>query len=230
MKAPSFLASATLSAAVLSTSTFADITNFRDWIDANGVSSNSASNTWHGTFGLDGPLLSVLTNENGTFWAKAGSPDFTPLLALPTTVGSWNGSAGPATFEGSWMHAGASTPPVLVFAPSVTTYAAGMAIRSELIANGLSGNGVTFTVYTQIGGVLSNHGTTTLAGTSSDRTDTFAFGPGVTLAAGDKAMIVFGNNGNYQFDHVNFNAWLTVPAPGALALLGMVGLVGNRRR
>ena len=72
--------------------------------------------------------------------------------------------------------------------------------------------------------------TTTLAGTSSDQTDLFAFGSGVTLGVGDKVMIAFGDRGNYTYDHVNFNAWLTVPAPGAIALLAAAGLVGASRR
>ena len=208
----------------------ADITNFREWISANGVGSNSTSNTWYGLAGIDGPLLSPLSNSNGSYWAYTPTFDDTPLLALPTTVGSYGGAAGACTFDGSWVHTGSGVPAVLVFAPSVTTFAGGMSVRSELIANGLSGNGVTITVYTVIGGVTTNRGTTTLGGTSTDQTDLFAFGSGVTLGVGDKVMIAFGDRGSYLHDHVNFNAWLTVPAPGAIVLLAAAGLVGSNRR
>jgi len=229
MKSPLFLVAASLAAATLSSTALADITNFRDWMDANGVATNSTSNTWYGTAGIGGSMLAPVTNSNGSYWAGSYASS-TPVLALAANVGSWTGAAGPATFNGSWVHTGPNVAAVLVFQPSQTTYATGMNVRSELIANGLSGNGITITVSTVIGGVTTNRGTTTLAGTTADQLDFFAFGSGVTLGAGDKVMISFGDRGDYNFDHANFNAWLAVPAPGALALLTAAGLVSRRRR
>ena len=230
MKFPMFLGAASLAAATLSHAARADITNFRDWMDANGVATNSTANTWYGTAGVGGPLLSPLTASFGSYWAYLPTFDDTPLLALKADVGSYGGAAGAATFNGSWVHTGAGLPAVLVFAPSQATYATGMNVRSELIANGLTGNGITISVATVIGGVTTNRGTTTLSGTADDRLDLFSFGAGVTLGAGDKVLIVFGDNGNYTYDHANFNAWLAVPAPGALALLAAVAAIPSRRR
>jgi hypothetical protein len=229
MKCLTTLVAASLAASTLSCAAFADITNFRDWMDANGVATNSTSNTWYGTTGVGGSLLAPVTNSNGSYWSGqfAGG---TPVLALAANVGSYAGAAGPATFNGSWIHTAPSVATVLVFQPSQATYATGMNVRSELIANGLSGNGISISVSTVIGGVTTNRGTTTLVGTTADQLDFFAFGSGVTLGVGDKVMISFGDRGNYNFDHANFNAWLAVPAPGALALLAAVGLLSHRRR
>jgi hypothetical protein len=224
------LGAASLAAAALTPVSFADITNFRDWMDANGVAANSTANTWYGLAGVGGPLLTPMTASFGSFWGYPPTSDDTPLLALEADVGSYGGAAGAATFNGSWVHAGPGIPAVLVFAPSQATYATGMNVRSELIANGLSGNGITISVATVIGGVTTDRGTATLSGTANDRLDLFSFGAGVTLGAGDKVLIVFGDNGNYQFDHANFNAWLGVPAPGALAVLAAVAAIPSRRR
>lgn len=203
----------------------ADILNFRDWLTSQPTTPNAASNEWYGTRGLDGPLLTSDTS----MWSSPAFTNAVPLLALRTTVGSDNGAAGPATFDGCWAHPGNGLHAVLVFAPTTPVWVGAMNVRSELIANGLSGNGVTITVYSTIGGSTTPLGTTTLTGIDS-RLDAFTL-PNLTLLnPGDRLSVAFGDNGSYLFDHVNFNAWVTIPAPASACVFGALGLAFRRRR
>ena len=209
MKTSSLATVITLASLVCSAA-HADVHNFRDWLTANPTTPNSTANEWYGTIGLGGAMMTT----NGSYWYSPGYPNSTPLIGIRTTVGSDNGAAGPA---------------VLVFAPTVSTWVGAMNIQSELIANGLSGNGITITVYATIAGNTTSLGTTTLTGTNS-QIDSFNLPNLTQLNAGDSLSIAFGDNGSYLFDHVNFNAWITVPTPGAAALLTLAGLVTSRRR
>lgn len=224
MKTSSFASAITL-ASLACSAAHADVHNFRDWLTANPSTPNSTANEWYGTIGLGGAMMTT----NGSYWYSPGYPNSTPLIGLRTTVGSDNGAAGPATFDGAWVHSGPGVPAVLVFAPTVSTWVGAMNIQSELIANGLSGNGITITVYSTIAGNTTSLGTTTLTGTNS-QIDTFNLPTLTQLNAGDSLSIAFGDNGSYLFDHVNFNAWITVPTPGAAALFALAGLVTSRRR
>lgn len=203
----------------------ADIMSFRGWLDANPTTPNSASNTWYGTRGINGALMS----SNGSYWLSPGFPSQTPVLGLRTSVGSDTGAAGPATFAGSWVHPGPGIDAVLTFAPSVPTLLGRVSVHSELIANGLSGNGVTISVYTSVSGVSSSLGTVVIGGTSSDRLDNFDF-PVTTFQPGDRIYIAFGDNGSYFYDHVNFDAALSIPAPGLAGIASVSALVLARRR
>ena len=224
MKTSSLATVITLASLVCSAA-HADVHNFRDWLTANPTTPNSTANEWYGTIGLGGAMMTT----NGSYWYSPGYPNSTPLIGIRTTVGSDNGAAGPATFDGAWVHSGPGVPAVLVFAPTVSTWVGAMNIQSELIANGLSGNGITITVYATIAGNTTSLGTTTLTGTNS-QIDSFNLPNLTQLNAGDSLSIAFGDNGSYLFDHVNFNAWITVPTPGAAALLTLAGLVPSRRR
>lgn len=207
-------------------SAHASILNYRDWLDANPSTPNSAANEWYGTIGLGGGMMT----SNGSYWLSPGYPASTPLLGLRTSVGSDPGAAGPATFEGSWVHPGSGVPAVLVFAPSVATLVGGMNVQSELIANGLTGNGISITVYATIAGNTTSLGSTTLAGSSTVQLDAFNLPSATLLNPGDSMSIAFGDNGSYLFDHANFNAWITIPTPGAAVMLGLGGLLAARRR
>ncbi|HYF14691.1 MAG TPA: PEP-CTERM sorting domain-containing protein [Phycisphaerales bacterium] len=219
----------TLSAAcalAMSSAALADMTNFRDWVDANSFATNSTSNLWYGTTGLGGPLMAP-----GTSWISAGQPFSTPLIGPLVSPGSEPGAAGPATFDGSWVHPGNGIPAVLTFAPQAPTLVGAVHVHTELIANGLSGNGITIQVLTTIGGVTTNHGQTFLGGTVSDQVDEFNLPAPTVLSPGDTVAILFGDNGSYLYDHVNFNAWMSpIPAPGSVALLGAGLVVAARRR
>ncbi len=203
----------------------ADITSFRGWLDANPTTPNSASNTWYGTRGVNGAMMT----SDGSAWTSPGFPNGTPLTALRTSVGSDNGAAGPATFAGSWVHPGPGIDAVVTFAPSAPTQLGRVTVHSELIANGLSGNGVTISVYTTISGVTTAHGSIVLVGTASDQFNDFDF-PLTIFQPGDRVHIAFGDNGSYLFDHVNFDATVTIPAPGVAGMAGVAVIALARRR
>lgn len=204
----------------------ADILNYRSWLDANPTTPNSTANEWFGTQGVNGSMMT----SDGTLWYSPGFPNNTPLLGLRTSVGSDNGAAGPATFAGAWAHPGPSIAAVLTFEPTVATLIGGVDVRSELIANGLSGNGVVITIYTTLGSSTTLVGSSTLSGTNVDQLDSFLL-PSVTLfQPGDRLHVAFSDNGSYLFDHVNFDATITVPTPGVLSVLGIAGFAAARRR
>lgn len=203
----------------------ADIVNFRSWLDANATTPNSASNEWFGTQGINGAMMT----SDGSLWYSPGFPNSTPLLALRNNIGTNGGAAGPATFNGSWAHPGPGIAAVLVFAPTAPMLIGQVDVRSELIANGLSGNGVTISVLTTIAGNTTSIGTVTLAGTADERMDSFTF-PTTLFQPGDRVHIAFGDNGSYLFDHVNYDATIGVPTPAAGAALGLGVLLSIRRR
>lgn len=211
---------------VAASPSLASMTNFRDWVDVNGFATNSTSNLWYGQSGVGGPMMAA----NGSSWTSPWAQHSTPLIGPITSPGSDNGAAGPATFDGLWVHPGSGVPAVLMFAPQAATVVGIVNVHSELIANGLSGNGVTISVTTSIGGVETSRGTTILAGTADERFDEFSLGHTQTLQAGDWIRIAFGDNGSFLFDHVNFNAWMTIPAPASLGVLLAPALLGARRR
>lgn len=211
--------------ALAATHAHAVITDFRAWLDVHGSAVNSSSNDWYGTTGLNGPLMAA----SPTQWYSPGQPVNTPILAVPVDPGTNSGAAGPATFAGTFVHPGSGVPAVLVFAPQSPVVFGGMSVHSELIVNGLSGNGVSIAVHATISGVTTNLGSIDLAGTADDRLDHFLLPGGVvTMQPGDRVQIVIGDRGSYLYDHVNLNAWVTVPAPGAAT--AMVALVLARRR
>ncbi|CAG0980369.1 hypothetical protein PHYC_01734 [Phycisphaerales bacterium] len=201
-----------------------DVLGFRSWLDTNGFGTNNASNLWQGRVGsATGSFMS----SAGTSWVTVGPQFSVPLMGPLINIGGENGAAGPATFDGLWAHPGAGVPAVLVFAPQAPTFVDGMTVHSELIANGLSGNGVQFTVYATVGGNTGSLGTTTLTGVT-DRLDVFALPSTTLLNPGDTLSLYISDNGNYLYDHVNFNAVIAVPAPSSIALAGV--LIAARRR
>lgn len=203
----------------------ADMLNFRDWAQVNGFAANSAANLWYATTGVGGTSMS----SNGEYWYSPGFPSGTPLMGPLVNLGTQNGAAGPATFDGVWVHSGPGVPAVLVFAPQSPVFAGGMEVHSELVANGLSGNGVTINVLATIGGVTTDLGTVALSGIN-DRLDTFMLSSPVMIQPGDTLRVVVGDAGSYLFDHVNFSPRVVVPAPTGSALPAGAGLFGLRRR
>ncbi len=122
-----------------------------------------------------------------------------------------------------------------------------------------AGVGTSDTVVIELWTTLPNAGGSMLAsgsaiGTQGDWVDVFWDGGGVLLDADTTYYLHFTGNttlgiagdtsGPYQFGHVfanpgfgeftnfdyAFRTWVAVPAPGALALLGLAGLAGARRR
>lgn len=218
-------AAAVVSFGMIASDSRADILNFRDWLTANPTTPNSAANEWFGLQNVNGSFMAT----DGSMWYSPGFPNSTPLMALRTTVGSDNGAAGPATFDGAWAHPGPAIESVLVFEPTTPTWIGGVDVRSELIANGLSGNGVTITAWATISGNTFPLGQTSLTGVN-DQTDSFNLPQLTFMQPGDRVQIAFGDNGSFLFDHVNFNAWITVPAPGVAGVIAAMGMLGVCRR
>ncbi len=204
------------------------ILDMRSWIDANGFSNNSASNEWQGRIGS---ATGALMTPGLTAWTTPGVQFSVPLIGPITSPGSDSGAAGPATFDGLWVHPGSGVDAVAVFAPQSAVDLAGVRVRSELIGNGLSGNGVRILAFLTVGGITTQIGShAVLGGTSVEQTDDFLLPGTVTLNPGDTLAIHFNDNGSYLFDHVNFNATVIIPAPaGGLVLCG-AGLACVRRR
>lgn len=204
----------------------AEILDLRQWLDTNGFASNVATNTWQGRrVDAAGALMA-----GGSAWISPGFPVNTPLFGPLTSPGSDPGAAGPATFNGVWMHPGSGTPAAAVFAPQSPVWAGGVSVHWEFIANGLSGNGIRLSVQATIGGVTSNLGSPIVLTGSDDRTDFFALPSVIQMQPGDSIAVIFDDNGSYLFDHLNFNATIGIPAPGAAAGLLVVGLAATRRR
>ena len=71
--------------------------------------------------------------------------------------------------------------------------------------------------------------------TSTNNNSTFAFrvvsvfAPGTSAYAATKSTSTYGTAGTYGFDLVTVNG-TAIPSPGAVALLGLAGLVARRRR
>jgi hypothetical protein len=167
----------------------------------------------------------------GASWTSPGFAANTPVIGPLTSPGSDNGAAGPATFNGAWVHPGSGIAAVAVFAPQSPVWAGGMSVRWEYIANGLTGNGVRATVQATIGGVTSTLGGPILLTGSTDRTDTFLMPSTVLMQPGDTLAVILDDNGSYLFDHVNFNATVVIPTvPASAGLLGAMALGMRRRR
>lgn len=204
----------------------AEILDLRQWVDANGFTNNVATNTWQGRrIDAAGALMA-----GGASWTSPGFPSGTPLLGPLTSPGSDPGAAGPATFNGLWVHPGSGTAAAAVFAPQTPVWAGGVSVHWEYIANGASSNGVRLSVQATIGGVTSNLGSPIVLGTVNDQTDFFALPSVIQMQPGDSIAVIFDDNGSYLFDHVNFNATIGIPAPGAMAGVLVIGLAAARRR
>lgn len=217
-------------AALAATSAHGAILDMRAWIDANGFVNNSASNEWQGRIGS---ATGALMTPSATNWSTPGVQFSVPLIGPLTSPGSDNGAAGPATFDGMWVHPGSGVDAVAVFAPQEVLDVGGVSVHSELIANGLSGNGVRITAFLTRSGVTTPlSGVGILVGTSSDQVDNLTLPSITTIGPGDYIAVHFNDNGSYLFDHVNFNINVIVPAPAGVSLAAapMLALVARRRR
>lgn len=202
--------------------------NLRQWVDVNGFSNNSASNEWQGRIGS---ATGTLMTASSTSWTTPAVQFSVPLIGPLTSPGSDNGAAGPATFDGLWVHPGSGVDAVVVFAPQAAVDVTGLSVHHELIANGLSGNGVRFLAYLTLSGVTTQIGSSVaFGGTSTDGFSDFTLPNAVTLNPGDTLALHVNDNGSYLFDHVNFDVTVTIPAPGLLAAAAPLGLIGLRRR
>jgi hypothetical protein len=159
-------------------------------------------------------------------------------------AGGYGGAPSYPTFDGVFMHSGASSATAAIFHASEAMNIGEIKLWSETIVNGAAGNGFAVTVNAVISGVTQSIGAFNFA--YSEMVETLYTPSTLSLQAGDMIEILYGSNGSYLYDHGNVNAFITsspitttnantntVPEPSAFALLltGMVGLLGiNRRR
>ena len=102
-----------------------------------------------------------------------------------------------------------------------------------------STNGTTFAdfgdVITGSGDLFTSVSRDLSALTSTNNNSTFAFrvvsvfAPGTTLYAPSTSSSTYGAAGTYGFDLVTVNG-TAIPSPGAVALIGLAGLIARRRR
>lgn len=198
----------------------------RDWLVSQGFSALSGTSLWQGRIGsASGSLMTA----SSTSWTNPSGSFSTPLFGPLTTIGSDNGAAGPATFDGVWAHPGSGVDAVLVFAPLSPTQVGQVIIHAEMILNGLSGNGVNIETRLIQGSTSTSLGQFYVSG-PNDRLETVALPAVTTLMPGDKIAVHVNDAGSYLYDHVNINVEISpVPAPAAGLALGM-GLLGLARR
>jgi hypothetical protein len=127
------------------------------------------------------------------------------------------------------VHPGSGIPAVIVFEPNEPVAIGAVRVRSELIANGLSGNGMTVRVLSTIGGMTTDLGTRPFGGVN-DVLDEFALPAAAVLQPGDRVSVLVGDNGSFSFDHGNINVWIVVPGPGTALLVASAALAVSARR
>ena len=148
------------------------------------------------------------------------------------------GAATP-TFDGLFLHPGfsAADSTSIVFQAQVDTWLDGVTVTTELVGNGLVGNGLDVLVTLTRGGVASTLDAFIVSG-SNQLVNPFSFGATALLfAAGDKIEVDVGSNGSYFHDHLNINVVTTaaaaatqVPEPSTYALVLAAGAALMWRR
>jgi len=200
---------------------------------------------WTFHFGSqDGSLLPVLANDTYGY-----GPSLYTQIGQKVNTGDtyWNGTFGygaqvTPTFNGVFLHPGydSATSTAIVFNAPDNTWLNGVTIQSEMIINGLAGDGVDIAVRHTRNGISTVLGTYSVSGSDySEQTFYFGLSP-LLFALGDSIEIDVGPNpGSYWHDHLNINVMTTavaapVPEPEAYALflagLGLVGFMAHRRR
>lgn len=176
-----------------------------------------------------------------------GSPIYTQL-GYPVNTGDsyWNGSFGygvqvTPTFDGLFLHTGtsAASSVAIVFTAQETVWLDGVTVLTEMVSNGLAGNGVDIVVSHVRDGVATDLDSYLVSGAdASIRAISFGAVP-LMFAAGDRIIVDVGPNGSNLYDHVNIDVMTSavaapVPEPEAYALilagLAMVGFAARRRR
>lgn len=197
-----------------------------------GVLNSTAVNAGAGTLTIGGGLVfnttatSTPTGHVGTFAGNTLNSLFgdTTGGAL-TVVGSiGNQNANPVTANGGWVQFAIST---AGYKDLVLTFA------GRGTSTGFGSAGSPNTVQTSTDGVNFSNFATYESRQTSFNLYTFNFGAGLNNQSTVYVRLLLdgasSGNGNNRIDNVQFNATV-IPAPGALALVGLGGLIAARRR
>jgi hypothetical protein len=121
------------------------------------------------------------------------------------------------TFDGVFVHAGSPNPTVVVFRAPQPMGIYEIKLWSEMVGGGLStsppppANGFDVTVNLVISGVTIKIGSFIFSGPPMVEA---IYTPFIILQTGDMIEILYGNNGDYRFDHGNVNVFISgVPQP-----------------
>lgn len=198
-----------------------------------GVLTSTAVNAGAGTLSIGGGLV-WNTKFNATPDGHAGTFAGNTLNALFGDVGGGslsvvgsigNQSANSVTANGGWVQ----------FAISTSGYSnLVMSFAGRGTSTGFGSASSAFnTVQTSTDGVSFSNFTTYESRQTTFQTYTFNFGAGLNNQSTVYVRLLLdgatSGNGNNRIDNVQFNA-TAIPAPGALALVGLGGLVAGRRR
>jgi len=141
--------------------------------------------------------------------------------------------AGSAGGSGNFTNA-PSMPTIMFFrsaSSAVMNVAAGFQSGFSTYYTSVSNSG-SVSLYSELNGTGTVLATLYLTALGTDNTPNATFDRwalvGVTFVGTAKSVVFSGDPNQFGFDNVTFGS--SVPAPGALALLGAVGLVGSRRR
>ena len=234
-------------AAFLTPHAYAQTYEMRDFFDSLGGTYPGQTSGALWTFHLgsqEGGLLPVLASD-----AYGHGPSLYTQIGQKVNTGDayWNGTFGygaqvTPTFNGVFLHPGydAATSTAIVFNAPDNTWLNGVTVQSEMIVNGLAGDGVDIAVRHTRNGISTVLGTYSVSG-SNYTEQSFSFGSTPLLfALGDRIEIDVGPNpGSYLHDHLNINVFTTAvaaPVPETetyalmLAGLGLVGFAARRRK
>ncbi len=198
-----------------------------------GVLNSTAVNAGAGTLTIGGGLVfnttatSTPTGHVGTFAGNALNSLFGDVgggaLAVVGSIG--NVSSNSVTANGGWVQFAISTSGYTNLVMSFAGRGTGTGFGSV--------NSAVNTVQTSTDGVNFASFTTYESRQTSFQTYTFNFGAGLNNQSTVFVRLLLdgatSGNGNNRIDNVQFNA-TAIPAPGALALVGLGGLVAARRR